>query len=140
VSGGWPSRNADRIASGALPAVSHQLEEIVRPSRTRFFAAAAGLILVIAAAGCGHRLVAPPGQTAVLIFPDRQSVTKVEQMIKKEGILGAIGAAGETAKAKPIVGGTHVKVLSSDQYSVEVVVTSGPYKGLHGFVMKDAIN
>jgi len=112
----------------------------MRLSRTGFFAAAAGLMMAIAAAGCGHQLVAPPGETAVLIFPDRQSVAKVEQMIKEEGMLGAIGAAGETAKAKPIVGGTYVKVLSRDQYSVEVVVTSGPYQGLHGFVMKEAVN
>ena len=103
------------------------------------FLAAAGLIM-LAATGCGHRLVAPPGKTAVLVFPDRQTVTKVQQMIKEEGMLGALAAMGETAQAKPIVQGTRVKVLSSDEYSVEVVVTRGPYKGLHGFVLKDAVN
>jgi hypothetical protein len=62
------------------------------------------MILTLAVAGCGHRLVAPPGETAALIFPDRKTL----------------------------------KPLSRDDYSVEVVVTGGPYKGLHGFVMKEA--
>ncbi len=111
----------------------------MKRSRVGFFAAGGLIMLAAMAAGCGHRLVAPPGETAVLVFPDRKTITKVEQMIKEEGMLGAIGAMGETAKAKPIVDGTRVKVLSRDDYSVEVVVTRGPYKGLHGFVVKDAV-
>jgi hypothetical protein len=111
----------------------------MKRSGTNFFAVAGLIMLAMAIAGCTHRLVAPPGETAVLIFPDRQSVTKVEQMIKEDGMLGAVAAAGETAKAKPIVDGTRVKVLSRDEYSVEVVVARGPYKGLHGFVMKEAV-
>ena len=96
--------------------------------RTNFFAA--GLIMfAMAIAGCTHPLIAPPGETAVLIFPDRQSVTKVEQMIKEDGMLGAFAAAGETDKARPIVAGTRVKVLSRDEYSVEVVVARGRTRG-----------
>lgn len=111
----------------------------MKRARTGFFAAA-GLLMLAMATGCTHPLVAPPGETAVLIFPDRQSVIKVEQKIKQEGMLGAFAAAGETLKAKPLVQGTRVKVLSRDEDSVEVVVARGPYKGLHGFVMKNAVN
>jgi hypothetical protein len=111
----------------------------MKRSRTGFFALA-GLAMLTMVAGCGHRLVAPPGETAVLIFPDRQTVTKVAQIIKEKGMPGAMGELGETAKAKPIVDGTRVKVLSTDEYSVEVLVTRGPYQGLHGFVVKDQVN
>jgi hypothetical protein len=108
-------------------------------SRIGLVAAIAGLaMLAMTAAGC-HRLVAPPGETAVLIFPDHETATKVAQMVKEQGMLGAIAALGETAKPRPVLVGTYVKVLSSDDYSVEVVVTRGPYKGLHGYVLKDAV-
>ncbi|HTW89548.1 MAG TPA: hypothetical protein VMD75_16245 [Candidatus Binataceae bacterium] len=111
----------------------------MKRARTNLFAAAGVIIFALTIAGCTHPLIAPPGETAVLIFPDRKSVTKVEQMIKEEGMLGAFAAAGEADKARPIVAGTRVKVLSRDEYSVEVVVARGPYKGLHGFVMKEAV-
>ena len=111
----------------------------MKRSRVGIVVAIAGLVmLAIVAAGC-HRLVASPGETAVLIFPDHQIATKVAQMAKEQGMLGAIAALGETAKPRPVLAGTYVKVLSSDEYSVEILVTRGPYKGLHGYVLKDAV-
>jgi len=110
----------------------------MKPVRKQFVAMFAGLA-ILAVAGCGHRLVAPQGQTAVLIFPDRATATKFQDKVKQDGIMGAVGALGPTANVKPLVNGTHVKVLSEADDADEVIVTRGPYKGLHGYVLKDAV-
>jgi hypothetical protein len=107
-------------------------------SRLRVFGAIAAIALLAIAAAC-HRLVAPPGDTAVLVFPDRETADKVAQMARDKGMLGAIGSLGEGVKARPVLAGTAVKVMSSDDYSTEVIVTRGPYKGLHGYVLKTAV-
>ncbi|GEM_PF-4252671 len=108
--------------------------------RQPFTALAATLaMLAVTIAGCGHRLAAPQGQTAVLIFPDRDTIAKFQQEVKEHQIMGAVGALGPSSKVTPLVNGTHVKVLSEDANIAEVTVTRGPYKGLHGYVLKSTV-
>jgi predicted small lipoprotein YifL len=112
----------------------------MKPLRKPFTAIAAALaMLAVTIAGCGHRLVAPQGQTAVLIFPDRDTIAKFQQKIKEHQIMGAVGALGPSSKVTPLVNGTHIKVLSENGDVDEVIVTRGPYKGLHGYVLKSTV-
>ncbi|MBF6569875.1 MAG: hypothetical protein IVW54_13480 [Candidatus Binataceae bacterium] len=104
----------------------------MEPSRSMLLAMVA--LIAVGAAACGHRLKPPAGRTAVLVFPDRDSLIKLTQMNKDNP--DAIAGLGEAATGRPIVGGTHVKVLSHDDRTAEIVVTRGPYQGLHGFVAK----
>jgi hypothetical protein len=97
-------------------------------------------LTAVGAAACGHRLVPPAGRTAVLVFPDRESLTKLTQSNTKDGMSGAVAGLGAVTEARPIVGGTRVKILSQDDRTAEIVVTRGPYHGLHGFVAKNDVD
>jgi hypothetical protein len=112
----------------------------MKTSRKWFVALAAGLAMLAAAAsGCGRQLVAPQGQTAALVFADRDTLAKFQQQAKDRGIMGAVGALGPSSNVKPLVNGTRVKVLAEDNDTAEILVTRGPYKGLHGYVLKTAV-
>ncbi len=103
-------------------------------------AAGAAVALMLAIAGCTHKLVTAPGQTSVPLYQDEDTFTKLSQLKQQGGMQGMIGSLGQTFAAKQIDNQTPVKVLSKDNNGAEVEITSGPMKGQTGFVAKQNLN
>ncbi len=98
------------------------------------------LVLALAVAGCQHRLKAAPGETAVAVYPDEQTYTKLANLKKEGGVAGMIGGFGQNLAAKQVDDKTPVKIVSSDDVGYTIEVTDGPNKGLSGFVPKSSVN
>jgi hypothetical protein len=110
----------------------------VRNSRPLFILCVIGLALL--AAGCGHRLVAAPGQQTVSVYPDEDTYLRLAKLKKEGGMAGMLGGLGENFTAKQVDDKTPVKILSSDENGSMVEVTGGPSKGLKGFVAKNSVD
>ena len=108
--------------------------------KTRLALAASLVGLSLFVAGCQHRLVAPPGETTVAIYPDRHTYDKLADL-KKQGALGALASGvGKGVEAKNVDDKTPVKILSSDDEGDLIEVSDGPDKGVTGFVPKNSVN
>lgn len=110
----------------------------MRNSRWFFIAGLLGLALLIA--GCGHRLVAAPGEQTVAVYPDEGTYLRLAKLKKQGGMAGMLGGLGENFTAKQVDDKTPVEILSSDENGSMVEVTDGPNKGLKGFVAKNSVD
>ena len=87
-------------------------------------------------AGCGHKVVATPGQNQVPVFPDEDTYKKLAQLKSQGGIGGMLGGMGENLAAGKLDNNTPVKIISSDDLGSQIEVIDGPLKGKQGFVPK----
>ncbi|HEY6421301.1 MAG TPA: hypothetical protein VIX59_20065 [Candidatus Binataceae bacterium] len=94
----------------------------------------------LALSGCGHKLVAAPGERTVAVYPDEQTWRKVAQMKQQGGVAGMFGGLGQNLIAKQLDDQTQVKILSSDTDGATIVVIQGPFNGTSGFVPKENLN
>jgi predicted NAD/FAD-binding protein len=107
---------------------------------TRFAMGLLAAIIVAGVAGCSHKLVAPQGETAVSVFPDKATLQKLGNLKKQSGVIGKLGNLGESIVAKQVDSGTPVRIIASDPDGVQIEITDGPQKGLQGFVTPDSVN
>jgi hypothetical protein len=103
---------------------------------SRLMIGAAVIAMALAAAGCGHKLVASNGAQTVKVYPDEDTYHKVESMKTKGGPVGMLGGLGENLLAKDVAANTKVRIVSSDANGSQIEVLDGPDKGLKGFVAK----
>jgi len=108
--------------------------------RPRLVLAASLVALSIVAAGCGHKLVAAPGEQTVAVYPDQQTYERIEGLKKQGGMAGMLGGLGENFTAAQVEDKTPVKILDSSDKGAAVEVLEGPHKGLKGFVPKNSLN
>ena len=101
---------------------------------------AALILALLALAGCGHKLVAHGGDTAVAVYPDKNSFDKVKGLEQQGGPAGLIGGLGESMMTKKVDAGTPVKILSSDEAGSQIEILDGPNKGLQGYVSRDSVD
>jgi|YelNatPaOPRAMG01_1025707.scaffolds.fasta_scaffold02149_6 hypothetical protein len=101
---------------------------------------AAILALSIVAAGCGHKLVAAPGEQTVAVYPDEDTYLKLQQLKKEGGMAGMLGGIGQNFTAVRVDDKTPVKILSSDDKGAIIQVLKGPHLGLKGFVPKNSLD
>jgi hypothetical protein len=103
----------------------------------RLVLVSAALALLVGA--CGHKLVPEPGQHTVRIYPDEQSYQRLREIknaLKKQPgpFAGMVAGMGEQALSRELPIDTPVKIVSQDSVGAVVEVTSGPNKGVRGFV------
>ena len=96
-------------------------------------------VLIMTAAGCGHKLVATGDQTTVEVFPDEATYQKVKQIKQMGGPAGMLADLGAKAFSKPVDKDTPVSIESSDSVGAQIEVTDGPNKGVKGFVAKENV-
>jgi hypothetical protein len=87
-------------------------------------------------AGCGHRLVAGPGEHTVRLYRDEATYEKIKDLKKQGGPMAMLGQMGEGFVTKELDNHTPVRVISQDSEGAVVEVTDGPDKGAQGFVAK----
>lgn len=98
------------------------------------------IIVAMALAGCGHKLVAHGGDTTVPVFPDKDSFERLKQLQSQGGPAGMIGGLGASLVARKVDNGTPVKVVTSDEEGCQIEVLDGASKGLRGYVSKDSVD
>lgn len=91
-------------------------------------------------AGCGHRVVASPGEHTVKLYRDEATYERIKELKKQGGPIGMVGQLGEGLVTKELDNHTPVRIISSDSEGAQVEVTDGPDKGAKGFVPKDNIS
>ena len=94
------------------------------------------LVAALSAAGCGHKVVANPGETTVSIYPDEDTWQKLGQMKSQGGVVGMLSGLGAGLATKQVDNNTPVKIISSDDSGSKIEVLDGANKGLSGFVPK----
>lgn len=99
-----------------------------------------GLAMMIAIAGCGHKLVVTGGQHSVPLYPDEATYLKISQLQQQGGVAGMFGDVGKNLAARQIDDQTPVKVISSSSNGAVVEITEGPMKGQSGFVAKQNLD
>jgi len=98
---------------------------------------AALITVALLIAGCGHKLVATGGESAVSMYPDKNTFDKLQSLKQRGGTIGGmIGGMGENLVSKKVDDKTPVKILSSDDKGAEVEILDGPDKGMQGYVGK----
>jgi hypothetical protein len=102
--------------------------------------AISGLVMMIAIAGCGHKLVATGGQHSVPLYPDEATYLKISQLQQQGGVTGMIGDVGKNLAARQIDDQTPVKVISSSSNGSVIEITDGAMKGQTGFVAKQNLD
>ncbi|MBF6559843.1 MAG: hypothetical protein IVW56_06095 [Candidatus Binataceae bacterium] len=101
----------------------------------------AGIIVIaLALAGCGHKLVAHNGDTTVAVYPDRASFEHLKSMQSQGGPSGLLGGVGASMVTRKVDDGAPIKILSSDDEGCEIEVLDGASKGLRGYVSKDSVD
>ncbi|HVC44774.1 MAG TPA: hypothetical protein VND20_08140 [Candidatus Binataceae bacterium] len=101
----------------------------------------AGIIVIaLALAGCGHKLVAHNGDTTVAVYPDRASFDHLKSMQSQGGPAGLLGGVGASMVTRKVDDGAPIKILSSDDEGCEIEVLDGASKGLRGYVSKDSVD
>jgi hypothetical protein len=108
--------------------------------RTNLFLRTAIIIVALALAGCGHKLVAHGGDTTVPVFPDKASFERLKNLQSQGGPAGMIGGLGASLVAKKVDNGTPVKIVTSDEDGCQIEVLDGASKGLEGYVSKDSVD
>ena len=98
------------------------------------------VILMVAIAGCGHKLVSHGGETTVPVFPDKASFDKLKQMQNEGGPAAVFGGLGASLMSKKVDNGTPVKILTSDEEGSQIEVLDGTSKGVTGYVSKDSVD
>ena len=102
---------------------------------------AAVIGVMIALAGCGHKLVAHNGESTVAVYPDENTFTKLTDLKKQGGVVGGmIGGIGEGLAAKHVDNNTPVRIINSDEKGAQIEVLDGAFKGMHGFVPQDNVH
>ncbi len=99
-----------------------------------------GLAMMIAVAGCGHKLVTTGGQHAVPLYPDEPTYLRISQLQQQGGVTGMLGEVGKNLAARQIDDQTPVKVISSSSNGSTVEIIDGPMKGQAGFVAKQNLD
>ncbi len=117
---------------------NHRRRNVTIGSRTSVLIAALAAALLIA--GCGHRVVASPGEHTVKVFPDQATYDKVAKLKAEGGAMGMLGGIGANLAAKEVDDQTPVRIVSSNDEGSEIEVTDGPLKGLKGFVPKPNVD
>ena len=95
------------------------------------------LATALTVAGCGHKVVASPGETTVAVYPDEDTWRKLAQMKSQGGVVGMLGGLGAGLATKQVDNNTPVKIISSDEAGSKIEVLDGANKGLTGFVPKE---
>jgi hypothetical protein len=108
--------------------------------RTNLFLRTAIVIVVLALAGCGHKLVAHGGDNTVPVFPDKASFERLKNLQSQGGPAGMIGGLGASLVAKKVDNGTPVKIITTDEDGCQIEVLDGASKGLEGYVSKDGVD
>jgi hypothetical protein len=102
---------------------------------------AAVIGVMIALAGCGHKLVAHNGESTVAVYPDENTFVKLTDLKKQGGMVGGvIGNLGEGLAAKQVDNNTPVRIINSDDKGSQIEVLDGAFKGMHGFVPQDNVH
>jgi hypothetical protein len=101
---------------------------------------AVALGATLAMTGCGHKLVANPGQHEVELYPDKATYQRISQMKGQGGVAGMLGGLGENLATKKVDDQTPVRIISRDDAGAEVEVTAGPLKGDQGYVPKQNLD
>ncbi len=96
----------------------------------------AALTAAALAIGCGHRLVASPGQHTVKLYRDEATYEKIKDLKRQGGPMAMLGQMGEGFVTKELDNHTPVRIISQDNEGAQVEVTDGPDKGTQGFVAK----
>jgi hypothetical protein len=109
----------------------------MKPRRLLIGAALAAALMVM---GCGHRVVANPGEHTVKLYRDEATYEKIKDLKKQGGPIGMLGGIGEGLVTKELDNHTPVRIISKDSEGAQVEVTDGPDKGKQGFVAKDNIS
>ncbi|HTW87466.1 MAG TPA: hypothetical protein VMD75_05630 [Candidatus Binataceae bacterium] len=109
-------------------------------TKNRLIASVIGLLVIIAIAGCGHKLVVSGDQQSVPLYPDEATYLRISQLQQQGGVSGMLGDMGKNLAAKQIDNQTPVKVLSSSSNGSMVEITGGPMKGSSGFVAKQNLD
>jgi transcription antitermination factor NusG len=94
----------------------------------------------LAAAGCGHKVVARNGEGTIAMYPDEETYSKLADLKRQGGLGGMIGGLGQGLAAKQVDNNTPVKILSSDDKGSQVEILDGAFKGEKGFVAKDNVD
>jgi hypothetical protein len=123
----------------AVPGGDHMRGAII-VRRTNLFLRTAIIIVALALAGCGHKLVAHGGDTTVPVFPDKASFERLKNLQSQGGPAGMIGGLGASLVAKKVDNGTPVKIVTSDEDGCQIEVLDGASKGLEGYVSKDSVD
>ncbi len=108
--------------------------------KPRFVLIASILALSVVAAGCGHKLVAAPGEQTVAVYPDEDTYLKLQELKKQGGMAGMLGGLGQNFSTVGVDDKTPVKILSSDDKGAIIQVQKGPHLGLKGFVPKNSVD
>jgi transcription antitermination factor NusG len=108
--------------------------------KSRSIAGLIGLVMMVAIAGCGHKLVATGGHSSVPLYPDEATYLKISQLQQQGGVTGMLGDVGKNLAAKQIDDRTPVKVISSSSNGAMVEIIEGPMKGQTGFVAKQNLD
>ncbi len=109
-------------------------------SKHKLMAGLIGIAMVVAIAGCGHKLVATGGDHSVPLYPDEATYLKISQLRQQGGVTGMLGDVGKNIAAKQIDDQTPVKVISSTSNGSNVEIIDGPMKGQSGFVAKQNLD
>ncbi len=101
---------------------------------------AAALAAAMLAAGCGHRLVANPGEHTVRLYQDEATFEKIKNLKKQGGPMAMLGQMGEGFVTKELDNHTPVRIISQDSEGAQIEVTDGPDKGTQGFVARQNVS
>ncbi len=109
----------------------------MKPRRLIIGAALAAAML---AAGCGHRVVASPGEHTVKLYRDEATYEKIKDLKKQGGPMAMLGQMGAAFVSKELDNRTPVRIISQDSEGAQIEVTDGPDKGAQGFVAKENVS
>src|SRR5579864_2660713 len=100
----------------------------------------AALAAAMLALGCGHRVVASPGEHTVKLYRDEATFEKIKELKKQGGPIAMLGQMGEGFVTRELDNHTPVRIISQDSEGAQIEVTDGPDKGAQGFVAKDNVS
>jgi hypothetical protein len=100
----------------------------------------AALAAAMFAIGCGHRLVASPGEHTVKLYRDEATYEKIKELKKQGGPIAMLGQMGAAFVTRELDNHTPVRIISQDSEGAQVEVTDGPAKGTQGFVARDNLS
>ncbi len=108
--------------------------------KARRLVIAAAVAAAMFATGCGHRVVASPGEHTVKLDRDEATYEKIKELKKQGGPIAMLGQMGAAFVAKELDNHTPVRIISQDSEGAQVEVTDGPDKGTQGFVARENVS